>query len=115
MVLDFYPIEDITAAFKEWMRSKSTMPTPSDILKLTEYASITRRNNSKKYYPAVAVPQRVIEKVPWYGLSWNEIEKQGFIPQIEQHLVELTKKNGKQSAQRYLNYLQTGPHNNENS
>lgn len=38
------------------------------------------------------------DKIPtmaWYGLTWKQIEERGFLPKIEQHLIELTKLRGK--------------------
>lgn len=52
-----------------------------------------------------------IPTVPWYGLSWKQIEEKGFIPQIEAHLVKLTRMHGKSKAAQYLLYLRKGPQN----
>ena len=53
-----------------------------------------------------------IPTVPWYGLSWKLIEEKGFMSQIENHLVKLTKMHGKNKATEYLKYLKNGPQNN---
>lgn len=45
--------------------------------------------------------------VPWYGKTWSEINDQGYMPQLEQHLIELTKQKGKQRAEEYVKYLKT--------
>ncbi len=36
MILEQYAIEEITLAFKDWMRTSSTMPTPADILRIVK-------------------------------------------------------------------------------
>ena len=43
--------------------------------------------------------------VAWYGLTWKQIEERGFMSQIENHLIELTKLRGKEKAVEYLRYL----------
>ena len=53
----------------------------------------------------------MVNVVPWYGLSWKEIEEQGFIPQIEKHLEKLEMMHGKERADGYLLYLKTNPSN----
>ncbi len=49
--------------------------------------------------------------VAWYGLTWKQIEERGFMSQIENHLIELTKMRGKEKAAEYLLFLQKGPVN----
>ena len=49
--------------------------------------------------------------VPWFGLTWQQIQEQGYMPAIEKHLVELTELRGKERAQGYLLFLQKGPIN----
>ena len=46
-----------------------------------------------------------IPTVAWHGLTGNQINEKGFLPQIEQHLIMLTGLHGKQKAAEYLLYL----------
>lgn len=85
------------------------MPTPADIHGI----ALARQTEARKpKLVAKALPPKPVEnRVVWCGLSWQEIQDQGFMPQIEQHLVELTKKKGKDKAADYLKFLKNGPIN----
>ena len=106
VTLEHSSIHDITDAFKEWMRDESTMPTPSDIYKLISQYESDRRWEKNRTGPGKAAPRvDKISTAEWHGLTWNQINEKGFLPQIEKHLIMLTGLHGKQKAAEYLLYL----------
>lgn len=112
MVLDTYSMEEITQAFKAWMRSSATMPTPHDILEQAKIIRKEAREAAQSMRAKPAEKQERTDIVAWSGMSWKEIESKGFMPQVEQHLIDLTKEKGKGAAADYLHYLKNGPQNN---
>lgn len=104
--LDDYDLPEIDYAFRHWLKENSKMPMPSEIGFI---ARGHRRSLREAARPKHRKSPNVVTRncVPWGGLTWKEINEQGFIPQIEAHLVELTKLRGKERAEGYLNYLKT--------
>ena len=83
------------------------MPTPADIYKRVSQYQSDRKWEENRTGPGKSSPRvDKIDVVAWYGLTWKQIEEKGFMPQIEQHLIKLTRMRGKQKAQEYLRYLQ---------
>lgn len=108
--LAVFPIDVVTKAFKIYRAENDKIPTVSKILKIC-HAELNHFREvlcGPRYRPA---EPRIIDTVPWYGLSWRRIQEKGFMPQIEQHLVELTAMHGEERAKGYLHYLQTNPLN----
>lgn len=88
------------------MRDESTMPTPANIYKIISQYESDRRWHKDRTGPGKPSPRTEAKpEIPWYGLSWDQIQKKGFIPQIEKHLIELTRMHGKERSAEYLRHL----------
>ena len=91
------------------------MPVPKDIGDLAmEY----RKTEAKKTKDGTFTPARPLLKPPsktspWYGMSWQEIQKdEALLEKVNAHLIFLEKLKGKARANAYLKYLMEGPQNN---
>lgn len=100
--LEDYSLPAIDYAFRRWLKECNKMPYPSDIGNLAR-ARQKHLREMQEPTPMKAQPQKV-GVVPWHGKSWQEI-KAGYMPQLEQHLIELEAEKGKDRADQYLNYL----------
>lgn len=110
LALEDYREDEISYAFRHWLRESSKMPTPAEIV----YIASQRRKYSHSvadYQPARPAEPVYVRKVDWFGLSWNEIQAKGWMPAVEAHLVDLTLEQGKARSSEYLNYLKNGPQN----
>lgn len=104
--LEDYTQDEITKSFREWLKTQKKMPVPADISELCrQYRSLSTGSH------VVRRPRAEKSGVPWMGKTWKQIEAEGFIPQIEKHLIELTKEKGRERAAEYLNFLKNGPIN----
>jgi len=95
-VLATKDIKTITRAFRDWMESESTFPTPSDILKRCN-RFVTRYEGNAR--PA---PKRntSANNVPWASKLWDDFTDDDK-RQLAEHLNQL----GKAKALDYLKYL----------
>lgn len=110
--LEDYTLDEISYGFRQWLKDSKKMPLPADIVALAKSHRAHVAEMSKPHYPAIPIEKPPAKAVPWCYLSWKQIEEQGFMPQIENHLIELTRQRGKEKADEYLHYLKTGPQNN---
>jgi hypothetical protein len=98
-VLESHAIEDITAAFTEWLRISAVFPTPADILKLT-VAAANERTGRRNYRPRPPPRKPAENAVSWCGLMWNQ-----FTDRHKADLVEHLKTMTLEKAKAYLWYL----------
>lgn len=75
--------ESIQNAFTEWRKTKSTMPTPADILNLLNFNPIPLRRSPELtydppdyHYREARREQRESGKVYWVGQSWPAMTEQ---------------------------------------
>ena len=104
--LEDYTQDEISYAFKRWLKEGEKMPLPSQIGGL----AMSRRKQKREMQeaPAQQAPRHHNPNVvPWYGKTWSEIKDQGYMPQLEQHLIELTAEKGAEKASDYVKYLKT--------
>lgn len=105
---------DVTLAFKRWMKRSSIMPTPKDIFE--EVESICAERAARPTGPAPKpkprnterfkdFEKRIRREIPWFGMSWNEIQEAGMMPLVEKHLANLTREKGAGAAQNYMKFL----------
>lgn len=103
--LSDYDLPEISYAFRHWLKENPKMPVPSEI------GFIAREHRKHLAQGPVKANRPVTQNVnvvPWCGLTWQQIQDQGFTAKIEQHLVELTRLKGKEHAEGYLRYLKNG-------
>ena len=102
--LEDYTQDEISYAFKRWLKEGEKMPLPSQIggLALSKRKQV-RDTQGEPLRPAPRTQN--VNIVPWYGKTWSEIKDQGYMPQLEQHLIELTAAKGKERAEDYVKYL----------
>lgn len=115
MVLEDHTDNDISFAFKEWLKEKSTMPTPSDICSICNARAKERKEeeNHKKYYSALMIgaSEYTIPKkegkapaVSWAGKMWESFtnaDKENLM----KHMGELMNLKGAEVAKTYWGYL----------
>lgn len=107
MVLENRDMGDIQGAFKTWMQTSSTFPTPADILKIVKENEAHRRHMALQEENIAIVreaignapPKIKSPTVPWFGLQWSQFTDQ-HRQQLERHLDELGDK-----APGYIQYL----------
>lgn len=109
--IEDYDLPEIGYAFRHWLKENEKMPLPSQI----GYIAKSRKRHVAEMQEAAPVRATPAKSgtVPWFGLTWKQIEEQGIIPQIERHLVELTAQRGREHAEGYLRFLKNGPINHE--
>lgn len=108
-----YELDEISAAFKHWRKTKTKIPTPAEILEIIRYG------RPKKIDYFQPTPEQIeewnngknVDRKPWHGKTWKQIQEQGLMPQVEGWLIELTRIRGKERAEGYLQFLMTGPIN----
>lgn len=102
--LEDYSLPAIDYSFRRWLKECKKMPIPADIGDLARGREKYLREMAE---PAVNAAPRIEQRanvVPWYGKSWAEIQA-NYMPQLEQHLIELTAAKGKERAEDYVKYL----------
>lgn len=103
MVLDTATIQDVEKSFQTWMRTRSVLPTPADILALVQEEQRHRREllEARHQQPAKTL-YRVngMERVSWAGKLWGEYTDADRIG-LQNHLEEMdpVKRQG------YIQYL----------
>lgn len=103
-----YSPKDIEQAFVEHIKTSPNMPKPSDIIEKIKAMLAERRamrdlpNGAKRALP------KPTSSVPWSGMSWGEIERQGLVGQVEAHVAELASLKGEDKAAEYLKFLKGG-------
>jgi hypothetical protein len=105
--LEDYSLEEISHAFRCWLKDEKKMPVPGNITPLCRDYRKRKALNSTPYVPAIPLPKSRVNVKPWYGKSWAEIEK-NHMRELEQHMIELTALKGKDKASEYLSYLRNG-------
>lgn len=99
----------ISDAFMQYMREESDFPTPDRILAICE--KIARREREKAEPIQIARPAnrhvRTTDSVAWTGMSLQEIKEKGYTEQLDEHLAELEKTQGKRAVENYLKYLKS--------
>lgn len=111
LALDDCETADINFAFNFWLKQREDMPKPAQIRKICIEQAKHRQEMEQRPRYKITTTKSKTSAVPWDGLSWNEIREQGYLPEVEKHLQDLTATSGKERAHQYLNYLQTGPIN----
>jgi len=115
VALEDIQTEDITHAFKVWLKRSSVMPTPSDIREIAvenarHRAEVMGKESARAAPRTEKSIEQIRKEIPWYGMPWTQIEER-YMPELERHLIELTQLRGKEAAEGYLLFLKTGPHN----
>lgn len=103
VALDDCEIQDITAAFRFWLKNNSTMPTPADIRAIAIDESRARKDRERPLASkALPAPQSKRDVVPWYGWTFAQITADADMTgKLRAHLETL----GKDRAADYLKYL----------
>ena len=108
--LEDYSIDEVSYGFREWLKHGKKMPVPADI---GDEAMAYRKNTANQHAPkhAKPLPRQQANRVPWFSMSWKQIQEEGLLSKVEAHLVYLSEVKGSKRAEGYLHYLKTGPQN----
>lgn len=102
VTLEAYGIEDITAAFRQWLSSGKQFPLPADIAPLCAEIAKERRLKEEQHRPRIApTPRKVTPTVPWAFKEWaafTDADKQG----LRAHLTTFDTPEARETYEKYL-------------
>jgi len=106
MVLEDVALEDISYAFRAWLKTQPEMPVPSNIR--GPALENARSRNQPKYTPVqLSTPKEREYIVPWAYMTWVQIEKAGMIQDVMDHVEDLRHEKGNLAANNYLKYVKS--------
>lgn len=90
-------------AFKEWLKTNSTMPTPSDILKIAQDfqdTAIRKANRARSKSGLNGLPNEPTNRaadpivrtpVAWHGMDYETVKKNGLLGAVSVHIAGMAK------------------------
>lgn len=102
--------ESLQRVFKEWLRTKSRMPTPADILGLLGFETNQPKGPEHHVFESTPEQRQAYQKqmgkrVAWAKKNWNEMDEK-MHAEIVLHIGRLALNKGNDRALDYIRYLQ---------
>ncbi len=109
IALEDIPLDYITRAFKDWLKTNTDMPLPANIRKdAMEWIEIDRKKQERDSLPKLEnhhkmAEPRVINAVPWAFMSYEQICRENMLNQVKDWITDELKPLNKHED--YIKYL----------